>query len=486
MWLGIGDAVEHWARYKPNKTAISIGGFKYTFAALYERACEVGTYVLSERMQGRVAVGIEDQFEYIAALAGLNKAGFSIVILNPRPKPDALAIHLDDSQPALVIGSHWLSDVVADVGKKFRMEVIDKIAPVEKPFPMTPHNNEEWGLVFSSGSTGISKAIVYDHQSMTSELLAWCLELGVRRETTFYIGRPIFYTGGLVLTLATLLVGGEVILPRYQEQDDFDAIWSDYQKCASTASIDFAFFIPDQIRRFVRLAAKKPKAAKIILVMGSRISGDDKLKAHKALISNIVESWGNSEGLGTITDIEDLQNRPNSIGRPFLTEKLFVVTDELHKCKPKAHGRLAGSEETMFVKYANRPDATERVKKNNLILSDDIGYMEDDGYFYLLGRDQESFVVKGKTIFLADLDDIARTVHGVSDAVVVCVPNVDSQVFCALAITRNKDDQKTIEKKLRDKLPIPLESIFFVDDLPRLPSGKVSRIDASRLAASSR
>ncbi len=44
--------------------------------------------------------------------------------------------------------------------------------------------SKEWGILFSSGSTGVSKAIVYDHSAMSSELLAWCLELGIRRETT--------------------------------------------------------------------------------------------------------------------------------------------------------------------------------------------------------------------------------------------------------------------------------------------------------------
>jgi hypothetical protein len=129
---------------------------------------------------------------------------------------------------------------------------------------------------------------------MSSELLAWCLELGIRKETRFYIGRPIHYTGGLVLTLATLLVGGEVILPEHQDDNNFEAIWNHYQKCVADGAIDLAFFVPDQLRTFMRVA-KEPLGGPTILVMGARISGDEKKNAYSLLKSPVIESWGNSE-----------------------------------------------------------------------------------------------------------------------------------------------------------------------------------------------
>ncbi|GAI84575.1 unnamed protein product, partial [marine sediment metagenome] len=158
-----------------------------------------------------------------------------------------------------------------------------------------------------------------------------------------------------------------------------------------------------------------------ILVMGAPISGEEKKKVYEFLKSPIVESWGNSEGLGTITDKEDLFVRPNSIGRPFLTEKLCVVSDDLVECAPKQRGRLAGSEETMFVEYANRPDATNQVKKNNLILSDDIGYIDEENYFYILGRDQETFIVNGQTVFLTDIEENLRNKIGIIES---CINNI--------------------------------------------------------------
>src|SRR5207248_99335 len=80
--------------------------------------------------------------------------------------------------------------------------------------------NDEWGIVFSSGTTGPSKAIERNHYSMVTEHLGWCLELQLRRRTPFYIGRPVFYTGGLVLALSTLTVCGCVIVDDFADNED--------------------------------------------------------------------------------------------------------------------------------------------------------------------------------------------------------------------------------------------------------------------------
>lgn len=481
MWLGIGDAIEHWARYKPDKTALKIGDRTYDYQTLYERAMSIGIFITESKVKGRVGVGVDDKFEYLASIAALNRVGNPIVILNPHPTQESLTVHLRDTEPSLIIGhSDLIRTVEKMTNKSLQTMNIADIPMSNNRGPLVRTASSEWGILFSSGSTGVSKAIIYDHSVMSSELLAWCLELGIRRETRFYIGRPIHYTGGLVLTLATLLVGGKVILPEHQDDNDFEAIWNHYQKCVADGVVDLAFFVPDQLRTFMRVA-KEPLGGPTILVMGARISGDEKKNANSLLKSPVIESWGNSEGLGTITDKEDLFNRPNSIGRPFLTEKICIVSDELVECAPNQSGRLAGSEETMFVGYANRPDATERVKKNNLILSDDIGYMDENYYFYILGRDQESFVVEGQTVFLADMEEQVRKVDEVVDICIVAVEAKGAPAFYALIVSKERVSKDSLKMEIQNVLTVKLSGYLFVEALPRLSSGKIDRLGAAKL-----
>jgi acyl-coenzyme A synthetase/AMP-(fatty) acid ligase len=481
MWMGIGDAIEHWARYAPNKVALTVGQRRYNFKSLYDRAISIGLHVSEYRTDGRVAVGTEDKFEYLACLMGLHLARIPIVILNPHDSKEALNVHLTDVQPFAVIGNIGLLNTIDEETSRLLKEInILQIPTIINGKLSAKANGQEWGVLFSSGSTGISKAIVYDHMAMTSELLAWCLELGIRRETRFYVGRPIHYTGGLVLTLATLLVGGEVIMPDPKDDGDFEAIWNHYQNNLKANPFDFAFFVPDQIRTFTRID-EEPLGGPTILTMGAPISGGDKMAASHKLRSPVIESWGNSEGLGTITDKTDLINRPDSIGRPFLTEKVCVVTDALTECDIGQKGRLAGSQETMFTEYANRPDATDRVKKNNLVLSDDIGYMDKDHYFHIFGRDQESFIIDGKMIFISDMEDKVRRLSGISEACVVAVVANGAPGFHALIVPNGDILDGVIANAVNISLEVKINSVVFVKVLPRLPSGKIDRLAATKL-----
>ena len=76
---------------------------------------------------------------------------------------------------------------------------------------------------------------------MVAESLGWVIELGLTRNSKFYIGRPIFYTGGLVLTLATLTVGGTVVFNDDCASDDWRDDWDHLVRASETGPLDWAF-----------------------------------------------------------------------------------------------------------------------------------------------------------------------------------------------------------------------------------------------------
>src|SRR5690606_36968944 len=107
--------------------------------------------------------------------------------------------------------------------------------------------------------------------SIFMELIGWCLEIPIVRASTVYVGRPLFYTGGLVIAGATLLAGGTVIAPREHTAELY------WDTCARL-DVDFAFFLPDQVRALIAMVAggaSRP-GSKRILTMGAPISIDTK------------------------------------------------------------------------------------------------------------------------------------------------------------------------------------------------------------------
>ena len=425
-------------------------------------------------------------------ILGVIRAQRVVVILNTSLPTDSIGINLADTAADCFLHDDACAGLVrAFAGVPTTVTPEDWRLPpdrdeISKLRPAQPEHL--WGVLFTSGTTGTPKGIERQHYSIVTELIGWCLELGLTRNTLFYIGRPLYYTGGLVLSLSTLLAGGAVILNDYSDDSRFDEIWTDYKRVSSARPLSWAFFVPDQVRAFVRLAKAGQSAAKpasSILIMGASISGTEKTTARDTLGSEIVESWGNSESLGTITDPSDLDSRPESIGRPFLTDRMFVV-DEAGRPLPTGEiGRLAGDQEAGFFAYSNRPDDTDLVKRNELIISDDMGYEDADGYFYVLGRDQDAVLHEGKTVFIPGIESAFLRSGCVDECAIVATRRSADitpiiVVFACPIAGRSREDVESAARQAA--APLPVSHVAFLDKIPRLGSGKTDRLDLRRRA----
>jgi len=441
----------------------------------------------------RVAVAVRSKPLLLVSILAVVRAGRSVVLLNPQLPVDTIRMNKREAEAEVVIHDAHYRPLASTLGVQ-QSSAIDvsnfewnPAKPVAVTWPRsTPENL--WGVVYSSGTTGVPKGIERDHNSIVTEVVGWCLELGLNRETAFYIGRPLYYTGGLVLCLATLLVGGTAYLSDYRDDNDFAEIWTDYQRVVASERLSWAFFIPQQIREFlrlVRLSGIAPQAASSVLVMGAPITGQEKIDARQTLRSEIVESWGNSESLGTITDPEDLSTRPNSVGRPFIGDELCIVDETGQAVCPGERGRIAGGEEAGFSRYSSRPAETERVKRNQLIISDDVGFVDESGYFYVLGRVQDEVIIGGRTVYIPDLEARLRRGEGILDCAIVVPDKTDGAAeLVALIVLTQVAPWDALRTECNRLLAggLSFARVYQVEAIPRLPSGKIDRVAAKRMA----
>jgi acyl-coenzyme A synthetase/AMP-(fatty) acid ligase len=319
---------------------------------------------------------------------------------------------------------------------------------------------------------------------MVTESLGWCLELSLNRRVKFYIGRPIYYTGGLVLSLATLTVGGSLVFCDSLDDNRFQDAWAGFLFMCERHALDWAFFIPDQLRAFMVRAKEEMRFGPFparILTMGAPISGAEKVAVSRAFQCGVIESWGNSESLGTITDEEDLSQRPDSIGRPFLTDELFIVDDEGNKLGPDQIGRIAGHVEAGFTAYSSQPEATNSTIVRDMIISDDIGKMDPSGHFYILGRVSDVLNVDGRPVTVSMIESLIRSRHAdLAFGVVILKRDEQSRPEIGLiteAVTPEViADIRTLVAG--EHASIRLRHLQ-VHGVPRLATGKFDRIGAA-------
>lgn len=485
MQFGILESVYYWGHYRQNAVAAYANGSSVTYKELCWRI-EVLAKRLVGLQGGRVGALCRNKLDYLVAVLAIQRSGKSVVLLNPGLSPEALKVNVTDTAINHVVTDRDSQDLAQRIG----VEVVEiKPEPIDNAWAV--HNvlsdlplfgpTDEWAVFFSSGSTGVPKGIERNNESVVTEAIGWCLELSLNRRTRYYISRPVYYTGGMVLTTATLLVGGSVILNDLPNETS-EELWRDVKLMSQTHTIDHAFFVPDQLRAFLKNkgAWSCPLPSTCILVMGALITGEEKAEVADALQCNLVESWGNSESLGTITDPEDLAKRPGSIGRPFLTDQMYVLDEAGKVLGPNQIGRIAGASEAGFTKYSNRPDETQRALTADMIVSEDLGYTDQDGYFFIVGRMQDAVIRKGKTIYLSNVDKQLRKL-GLPE-VAVCAIEVGDDDCDIVAVgipheaVRGMDPTKAA-RKLSSELPAEERLSLFVavDALPRVPSGKIDR-----------
>ena len=480
LHLSLHEAIQHWSKYYPQKPAIIGDKNSISYRELQCGITKCRALVSDLRLgrQSPIGILVADKSKFIAAICATLAEGHAPALVNLSLEPQILkSMILDAGCNALLV------DAETENPAKTQLDHIPKVSvpnfggndckinchpPVEERLV-----DDVWGIIYSSGTTGTPKGIIRSDLSVLTELVGWCLELPITRDSIAFIGRPVYYTGGLVLTAATLLVGGSVILPN---------LWSveGYRSFMATNVVDFAFLIPDQVRELVQHRQKDaiPWASpRRILTMGAPMPEDLKQSVLEVLQCEYIESWGNSEGLGTITSEHDARLRPSSIGRPFLSDDLFAVDDYATLLPTGTIGRIAGRADSVLTRYQNREDLDRALIHDQMVISEDLGYVGNDGYLYLVGRVNQRIVRNGDPIFGTDIENTIIGINNVHEVAVIGVSDpLEGEVpIAVVALKPGASKDPEILSRINSKL-LPqqrLANVYFLSDLPRNAAGKV-------------
>lgn len=222
-----------------------------------------------------------------------------------------------------------------------------------------------------------------------------------------------------------------------------------------------------------------------VLTMGSPILHADKIKFKEKYKCSIIEVWGNSEGLGTITCSSDLFTHPNSIGRPFFTDYLDVDY-EISSCDFDNQGVLYGDSDNKFTEYIGKKELTASVLHNGFIYSEDIGYKDNDGYFYLTGRKTDIIVINGLKVFPINIETELRKNDKILDCAIVGVldDNNNDRIVSILVMKGLCSTENVIKEINRNLAPHEqIQAYILIDKIPRNHGGKVDKTILKKIIA---
>lgn len=340
--------------------------------------------------------------------------------------------------------------------------------------PSDPYN-----IVYSSGTTGEPKGIVHTH-----EVRAWYCSIfssawRMTPESIVMHAGSIVFNGSFLTLMPWMFVGCTyVLLPAFDTNAVLDVIEQE--------RVTHTIMVPSQIISMMNAEyfdPEKLQSLEMIQTLGAPLHLEHKQRLIDALPGRFYELYGLTEGFMTILDKTDVPTKMASVGSPARFNECKIIDDNDKELPPNTPGEICGRGPMMTPGYYKRPDLTAETIRDGWLHTGDVGYLDEDGYLYLVDRKKEMIISGGVNVYPRDIEEIAVSHPEVVEAAVFGVPDdkwgetpVGAVVLSDDAKTSSSDIQAWINDKVEAKFQ-RLSNLIVLNEFPRNVAGKTLKRD---------
>jgi acyl-CoA synthetase (AMP-forming)/AMP-acid ligase II len=492
--------IEHpsqFAQTAPERPAVIIVGedTTLTYGALEARSNQVAHALraLGLRVGDHVAVLIDNRAEYFEVIWGAMRSGLLVTPINWHLSPDEAEFIVKDCGATALIASDSCAHLAGDAGGA-RVVIGDPVpgfVPYEELLgvqPTTPIVDECEGnwMFYSSGTTGRPKGIkppgVGGPLGAPTTFTALVQGLYGGKESTRYLSpAPLYHAAPSGWSTAVHRLGGTVIITK--RFDPVELLETIERHRATLVQV-----VPTHLVRLLKLPEAERSRFDLssleVLVHAAAPCPPDVKRAVIEWVGPVVyEYYSGSEGVGFCAiGPEEWLAHPGSVGRSLLGT-VHIVDDHGNEVPPGTEGQVWFETQSRF-EYHGDPDKTAAAFDHrgwsNL---GDMGRVDDDGYLYLTDRVSNMIISGGVNIYPREVEDALIAHPDIVDVAVIGVAD-EEMGESVRAIVQPRDppgDPDALAAELvafcRDRIAhfkCP-RSVVFVDELPRLPTGKIAR-----------
>ncbi|MCF8026202.1 MAG: acyl--CoA ligase [Desulfobacteraceae bacterium] len=504
--------LENAAANTPGKTAVIYEAERATYAHINTMADNLAVSLQTNGIQksDRVALIMENSIDYIISYYGILKAGAVAAPLNPGLKPDGLQYQVDDLEPAVIIAtfkSERLLKAISLNEQTLKLLVIKN--PKQKwegmPFRVldfgecisdqasTPEHaarnpDDLASIIYTSGSTGKPKGVMLSHKNIVSNTRSICKSLDLGPDDIQMVVLPFFYVMGKSLLNTHFAVGGTVVINNrfIYPADVVKQMAEENVTGFSGVPSTYAYLLH---RSPLAKYRERLPSLRYCSQAGGHMAAQLKRDLRAALPEHtrIVIMYGATEAAARLSCLEPqrFEQKMGSIGRAIDDVELRVLDETGQFSRNGTQGELVACGPNIMMGYWKDSAATRRaIDKNGYYHTGDIGYQDDQGYFYITGRKDNILKVSGHKVNPKDIEEVLMQSQQLLETAVIGVPDdLSGHRLAALCVPIDKGlSEADLQKYCHQNLPkyqVPSEFAFF----KALPKGDTGKVDTQKCVA---
>lgn len=471
------------------------GGRVYSYADLEDASGRIARLLadLGVSPGTRVAVQVDKSPETIFLYLACLRAGAVFLPLNPAYQGRELEYFFADAGPRVVICRPEAEEGLRPIAGRTAVEhlftldaagggtLMDRCAGLSPDFPtMARAGDDVAALLYTSGTTGVSKGAMLSHRNLGANALALHRAWGWEPDDVLLHALPIYHTHGLFVAIHCVLLNGTgmLFMPR------FDV--AEVARLLPRATVFMG--VPTHYVRLLGDPGFRENGQEICRNMRLFISGSAPLlgetfHAFRNVTGHtILERYGMTEtGMNTSNPLHG-ERRAGTVGFP-LPGVDVRVADEDNRILPSGEvGVLELRGANVFSGYWGMPEKTaEAFREDGFFITGDLSRVDGNGYVHIVGRAKDLVITGGLNVYPKEVETCIDEIEGVVESAVIGVPHPDfGEAVTAVVVCEPGCEDLTAKAVIRAvkgqlaNFKVP-KAVHFVGELPRNATGKVQK-----------
>jgi acyl-CoA synthetase (AMP-forming)/AMP-acid ligase II len=494
--MNLGTLLPRQARFRSNHTAVVFKETRLTYEELYRSVNRLANVLwdFGIRKGNKVATILPNSLELYEAYWAMAATGAVVVPLSPLLRGTGLISLLNDSDTQLVITNKAFANILDPIKDQLpaippdRYLLIDsdstpgyqgyhdlKARALETAPPQVEISDQDpYNIIYSSGTTGLPKGIIHTHYVRSMYGMIFSSTYRISPESVILHSGSIVFNGAFLTLMPAMFLGATYILhPQFEAETMIETIQRE--------KVTHVDVVPAQVIALLNspnFSLEALQSLEMFMSLGAPLLKEHKEALNRRLPGRFYELYGLTEGFVTILDKKDFPAKLSSVGccPPFFEMK--IMNDQRQEVPVGEVGEIVGRGPILMPGYYKRPELTEKTIIDGWLYSGDLGYVDKDGYLYLVDRKKDMIISGGINVYPKDIEEIVAQHPAVRETAVFGIPHEKWGETPVAAIILHQPGSIG-EEDLRDWINQRVgaayqrvQKVIFKDDFPRSTAGK--------------